>query len=445
MESETLVANAMLNNPVNVNTKRKVITAIGKGVAGIFSFSCGVTNANALIVSGLLTGGASYICAVILFIAVVLVNYKIFEKAVPKVLIGMFDKNPNPQSPSTSDDNFPLSPLRKAALFFGFILAISAGATLGALSYSSMFSFLVTISFFSAISIAFPPLSIILGIATFACVGSLMYDAIDGMVSTPNLIKSCIDFLYDLVNIDPALPRNENKSTFRIVAERAATLLITAIALPLAVIGLFMTMNACAPGLGKILMSIPNAIPNVVDIVCKSICYGFALLAQTPFVIRTAFLTAASFFKNPSSQNTAIKEDAIDKPNPIGKCIKNIIFQIARVLSSIGNGLVAMMGANDLSSSILAGGGGAFNTFSAAVADDKTNENNSTTSIINQLSNSQALHVDLLKDNSNLIDNLEVEDTSLNCDEVIEPISVNNIADNHLDGDENNLLLRVGF
>ncbi|MEO8400684.1 MAG: hypothetical protein ABI597_02660 [Gammaproteobacteria bacterium] len=410
--------------PVIGSRKKKIITSIGKCLAGIFSFSCGVTNANALVVSGLLTGGASYICAAILFLAVILVNYKIFKSAVPKILISMFGEK-NSQNASTSHDNLPLSPIKKTALFFGSILSISAGATLGALAYSSIFSFLGTISFFSALSVAFPPLGIILGIITFVCISSLMFDAIDEMLRTTDFIRSCKNFLYNLIDIDPELPRHKNKSTFRIVTERIATLCITVVSLPLALTGLFMTMSACAPGLGKLLMNIPNAIPDVVDVACKVICYGLALLAQAPFVIRTAFLTVASIF-NSSPREPSMNGDKMDNPNRLTSCIKNIVFQIARALSAVGNGLVAMMGASNMTTTVLAGGGGAFNTFSAAVADSAVKESDSTAAILRHIPVNQHEHTNTLTAHNKpaLVSKEQVYVSFIDGDDVLEIIPI---------------------
>src|SRR5262249_51121439 len=95
-------------------------------------------------------------------------------------------------------------------------------------------------------------------------------------------------FLKNMVDTSPDAPQNRGKSRPRIIGERITTVVLTAIFIPLAAFGLYMTMNACAPGVKDILTSF---IPSAAETLAKVISLGLAFIGQIPFGIQTALQT----------------------------------------------------------------------------------------------------------------------------------------------------------
>lgn len=352
-------------------------SVLGKILASIFAVSCGMTNAKAFLVAGIMTGGGQFVIAGILAIVVFILNYSIFKKAVPNTLKKIFGGKKLFANILVDNKGNSLSAKKKAAIWIGLILSISAGMAFFALNLNCIVTLLTTITFLSSISVVFPPIGTVLALVTFICITSLMFDAISSIFQTTHIIQKCKSILYNLFSMNPELLQNQNKSINRIKFEKLMTLLFLIIFACVGILGLLMTMNACAPALNKCLLTIPNAVPSLVDIVGKIICFGTAFLAQLPFVFKNVILTIVTIFI----------PKAISRPiNPIESTtwhnIHGMLFQIARFLSAIGNGFVAMLGISTVGIKISAGISAGFNTYMAGVDDAITiNKNGSKNSV----------------------------------------------------------------
>jgi hypothetical protein len=260
------------------------------------------------------------------------------------------------------EDRHQSSGLKKIVEIIGYFLAFCVGITFGILSYTSTLAILASFSFLSIASAFFLPIAIALAIVTFACLFALMFNSIRKIIQTENIIIKCKEILYDLIDTDANLPRNQYKSYPRIVAERTVTILLTSIILILAYIGLFMTMINCAQQLSLTLLKVvPYAIANVVHIVSKIISLGLALAGQVPFVLRTSIVSVGNIFNG--------KSDTSDTPDRSAfTYLKSVSLMMLRVISAVGNGLVSMMGADGKITMVLAGIGATGNSFVAAAA-----------------------------------------------------------------------------
>jgi hypothetical protein len=159
-----------------------------------------------------------------------------------------------------------------------------------------------------------------------------MLHAIAKLIKTENLRAQCEKKWREIVSTDPNLPFNKGKKTGRILAERIATCILTIIFLILAVIGLFMVMSASSQKLGEILIKLPNASPQVVNVVSELIAHGFAVLGQIVFVVSKAIQSAINVFGKKMATTTH------------GRLQRFFEF-----VSAFGNGGVAAVGAGGLS------------------------------------------------------------------------------------------------
>lgn len=167
------------------------------------------------------------------------------------------------------------------------------------------------------------------------------------------------------------------KPQWQVYVERALTIMATAAFLPIALLGLFMTQNACAPGVKAILLgAIPQASAMVVDIISNIICLGLAFVGQIPFVVSTAFQTITAFFNTSTiinNSNSWIQNNAkaLDMKSQVAalslveKLQLNTLYLLA-FINAVGNGFISMIG---MSASVilrgLAGIGGWWNSFTA--------------------------------------------------------------------------------
>lgn len=346
----------------------EAIKIVGKILAGVFALSCGITVASALISLHVFSGGmTTMIFTAIFFVGTTAANYKMCKETVPEILIDIFGKERIFQGLIENEKGERLSNIKIFFLIIGFILALSVGITFGTLTYYGFFTVVNTLSFFTILSAGFPPIAVFFALSVFICLSALMLKSISKILKLENPYQTCIDILFDLIDTNPELPRNKGKSTAQIVIERAITILVTLVVLPLSIVGLVMTMNACTPGITNIVLQTPWITPAVADIVSKIITFGLALLGQLPFAIRTAIITASSIFEKYTWQESASK--AADENNTIVNYLVDIGFLVLRVINAVGNGLVAMMGAKGPVALPLAGLGGTINSF-ASTADD---------------------------------------------------------------------------
>jgi hypothetical protein len=188
-----------------------------------------------------------------------------------------------------------------------------------------------------------------------------------------------------------------------VILERILTSMLTVLTIPLAVLGLFMTMNACAPGLKQLMLTYaPRLSATVVDIGVTVVAMGFAFVGQIPFAIQTTVNTIKSFFEKKIEEGSHIevvakKVKLLDEEYPgLTKSSDRLVNRLkvaalygGAVINAIGNGLISMMGASKsgLLSFILSGVGGFWNSLAAGIASinrslskDKASEGNLTTS-----------------------------------------------------------------
>jgi hypothetical protein len=361
-----------------MNRRQKFLTGLGYFFASIIAIGSGVSTAAAFVTLNLVSAGlASYIIAGLIFSAGTLMNWYINKNAVPEVLVDIFGKGKLFQGLMEVAKGQPLSKNRKRAMWFGFLLALSVGITNGVLTYASTFSLSTAFGFLAAISPAFPPIAGVLAGVTLICLTALMLKNIAAVIKTKNLKESCLNFLRNLVSTDPSLPHNQGKSRRRIVAERITTTLLTMVALPLAGLGLYMTMNACAAGAKTFLLkNIPKASVLAVEIVSKTISLGFALLGRIPFTFKNTLRIISRLFPEKAAQPAGEALPSQIKPPKVSLAaqalyvLKAVALYTLCVVNAVGNGLISIVGGGgpERVESMLAGVGGTWNSFVAGAS-----------------------------------------------------------------------------
>jgi hypothetical protein len=262
----------------------------------------------------------------------------IFKRYVSPVLIDLFGR----EKFLIDENGKPLSIWKKLAMGIALTLSLSVGATFGALTYGSTFTLTTAFTFLAAAAPIFPYVAAVLAGVTLICMTALMIKDISDLIKKTDVIGECKNFLKNLVSLDPELPQNKGKSPGRILAERIATVAMTAVFLPLACLGLYMTMNACAPGVKAILLDkIPSLSATVADNVAKVVSLGLAFVGQIPFGIQTAFQTIAKIF-SPKAKEFVPASQAAE--TTLAKTWKGIKL-LSVAINAIGNGLISMMGA----------------------------------------------------------------------------------------------------
>lgn len=360
-----------------MNRRQKILTAIGYVFAGIIAIGSGVSTAAAFVTLNLVSAGlASYIIAGLIFSAGALMNWYINKNAVPEVLVDIFGKGRLFQGLMEVAKGQPLSQKKKAAMWVGFLLALSVGITNGVLTYGSTFSLSTAFGFLAAISPAFPPIAGILAGVTLICLTALMLKNIAAVIKTKDIVKTCVDFLRNLVSTDPKLPHNEGKSRRRILAERITTTVLTIVALPLAGLGLYMTMNACAAGAKAFLLkNIPKASLVAVEIASKTISLGLALLGRIPFTVKNTIRTISKLFSGKELVKAGVAGQPVVQPKLSSSAqalyvLKAVGLYSLCVVNAVGNGLISIVGGGgpDRAESMLAGAGGTWNSFVAGAS-----------------------------------------------------------------------------
>lgn len=293
------------------NWWQRTLTVLGYFLTTIIAVGSGVTTAAAFMMLGLVPAGiASALVASLIFVAGTGINYYIYQSAVGDVLIDIFGKGGLFKGLMQTDDGKPLSVGRKILMSVGFLLALSAGITFGALAYSSTFSIVAAFSFLTVLSPGLPAIAATLAVVTVVALTALMLKSIADLIKTENIWKKTKDFLYNLVDINENSPQNKGKSKPRIILERSLAVLFTVAILPLAAFGLFMTMNACVPGVKEILINkIPSASAALIDGLSKAITLGLSFLGQLPFVLITALRTVTGWFTKSTNPCSVVVSD----------------------------------------------------------------------------------------------------------------------------------------
>jgi hypothetical protein len=191
------------------------------------------------------------------------------------------------------------------------------------------------------------------------------------------LLNKTILSFKDIECIHTLVVGHSIKSRARIVAERLLTALLTIAALPLAALGVYMTMNACAAGT-KLFLSkaIPNASVAVIDIVSKVLGLGLAFLGRIPFTMRNAVRTIAHFLntalqKSPTYQKLIVAQPQQSFLQRLWSGFSVGILYTFCLINAIGNGLIAMVGGGKSVGPAFGGvigGAGTLNSLAAGVA-----------------------------------------------------------------------------
>lgn len=181
----------------------------------------------------------------------------------------------------------------------------------------------------------------------------------------------------ELQEIEKATKNHKVKTRDRLIMERVITLILMGISVPLAILGIYMTMKACAPGIKQFLLKfIPRLSVAIVDRSVTVIAFGFAFLGQIPFAIQATVSTINSLFTKKSTEGKSAKS----APEPLLKqrtCTDEIFNQMkifglyfTAVVNAVGNGLISLMGAKTSGpfQFILSGVGGLWNSLAAGIA-----------------------------------------------------------------------------
>lgn len=141
------------------------------------------------------------------------------------------------------------------------------------------------------------------------------------------------------------------KSKQQIILARALTLFFTLLALPLAALGVFMTMNASALATQAFLLrTIPSASILVVAVISKVLGLGLAFIGRIPFTCRNAIGTINHFLdlelekRDIKAQQQAAKARGFSWRH-LWADFKTATLYFLCFINAIGNGFIAMVGA----------------------------------------------------------------------------------------------------
>ena len=341
--------------------RQRYLEKLGYLASIIFAVGCGVSTAAAFITAGVVSGPIlPFIIAGILFSAGTGANWWIFKRYVPPVLIDFFGKGKLFKSLREKEDGTPLPWSKIGLMGLAFTLSLSVGITFAALTFMSTFTLSTAFTFMAGATAFFPPVAIILASVTLICMTSLMIKDIAELFRKENVLGECAKFLKNLVSTDRNLPQNKGKSDRRIICERVLTVGLTALFLPIALMGLYLTMNACAPGVKAILMKF---IPGAAETLSKVIAMGFAFIGQIPFGAQTTFQTTSKICGPAQSSDP----DLIISPMS-NKQMAIRGFKLSNIFgNATGNGFIPMMGAEGLPQKIMAMISGFLNSMLAGV------------------------------------------------------------------------------
>lgn len=353
--------------------KKKILIYIGIVIAAIFSLACGVIVDNALItIFDLQPGLLLYFLLILFFVAVFCTNFfRMFKVSVPEVLVDMFGHEKLFHGLTKMENDEQFSTKRKVALTIGLAFSSSVGILFGAMTYKSVFVVAKSIGFSQA-ALSGSPIKIFaisLALTAFLCFTSLILKSLATILRKPNLSASIKDSLHNLVSCDARLRQNKNKTERRILIERTVSVMIFAILVPIIGLGLLMTLNACAMELSKIFVSNDLFSPFSAKNISQFLAFFLAFPGQFIFAIRTSYITTTRFF---------IAEEKIEQKTSSQAgyllLINNLLkptMEILRIINAIGNGFIAMMGANGIFMMIIAGAGNTMGNYAAAVKDEK--------------------------------------------------------------------------
>lgn len=356
-------------------TKKRFLDVTGKALAFLFSMSCGMTNVYAVFL--IINSPLAYIVAPIMFIAVIAMNYKMLNKSVPEVLISIFGGkyflqgllSVGKKSHSTS---------KKILILFGFICAFTAGLSFGALNYiavASVINSVCSISFLATV------LASIFLLITVACITCLMFKSIVQLIQANHILEKSKKFFINLFDMNPNLQRHQNKSTLEIYFLRFLHIMLLLILIPISIMGLIMTTKVCANGINQLLHT--SNIEYIPTLVSEILAFGVGMIGQIPFVLKTTIMAVSGFFEKPDQTTKSEALFMSDKLFAGGILLLRIIF-------AVGNGIIAMLSAQDSITRCLAASGGMVNSF-ASTTDDIPIASHSSTKIKTRLTKDSKL------------------------------------------------------
>ncbi len=349
---------------------KKFLQKLGSVLAAIFSCACGIIVINALItVFQIKSGIFLYMLSLLFFIAVFSTNYfRMFKTSVPEVLEDIFGHG-FLKGWTTTYNGKVFSFGRKCVLAIGFICSFAVGALFAAITFNSVF--VVAQSFSEKLANSLFAILIANGLAAAAliCFTSLIMKSIAKILRTPDLWKLFRSRYKELISTDARLSHNKGKTCHRIFIERVITLSLLIIIVPLVTWGLLTTLNACARALAVILVNHHLLTAHHAVCVSKTIAFGLAFPGQVTFGVRTSFITVTGLF----SRSKAKKLIASNQPWRVilYRAILRYGLEILRIISAIGNGMIAMLGAEGTIMMVLAGLGNTMSAYTAAVKDEK--------------------------------------------------------------------------
>jgi|GEM_PF-7040652 len=332
-----------ITNHSHITPWQKVLSDFGLLCSAIMAVGCGVSTAGTFISMNIATGGLASVIAAMLFVSGTAVNWWIFKRYVSPVLIALFGR----EKFMVDENNNPLEISQIVMLGIAIALATSVGITFAALTFTSTFDLVLAFPFLTAIGPALPYVAGLLAGVTLICMTALMLKDLADLIKAGNIIQNCKNFLTNLFSANPNAIENKGKSPTRVKWERNFRVTLSFLFIPLACIGLFMTMSACAPGVKEILLhNIPLISARVADGLAKFISLGLAFAGQIPFGITTAFETLASISKTIfGTGSQEVKSVVREKPISTGEKIWNRIRLAAVFSNASGNGGISAKGA----------------------------------------------------------------------------------------------------
>jgi hypothetical protein len=320
----------------------------GKIIALIFAIGTGVTAMAALTV--LVSGPAFFILAPLLCVATTYANYRMTKNDVANILLGgikglfTYDLADEAHKDAEGHDTRKLIPLHKRIfLAVGILFSLTFGVALGALTFNATLALTATFPFLTAVSVLLPPIGILLGIDTFFCLFSLMVKAFSELAKTDNLLQKIKHGFVDMFWFNAE--RDAGKPTWQVVLERGLVA-IAATTMVVATLGLIMwgkinTLMNCANAFADILMKIPHASAVAVNVVSNILVNVCALIAQIPFVLKTALTPIFMLFAAPLPKS--IQEDIGEvKPMTTKKKFETTALFTASIFSSGAMAAIAM-------------------------------------------------------------------------------------------------------
>lgn len=367
-------------NPIEdlVDTREDTVTTpkthkwwrrFGKSSSIIFAISCGINTAAAL--SSLLAGPVFWAVAAVLCVLTTYANYRMTHHDVSNTfadgILKLFKKK---KSAIKAGESEYLSWKKIFFIAGGIVLSVIFGAVFGALTFNSTIMLVVAFPILASISVALPPIGIVLGVFTFLTMATLMTKAFSQLAQTENLPEKIKKIAVSLFFWDEE--RDKDKSIARVVCERiaACTLMAAMSVITLGLIGLgqYYTLKNCAVGFSAILNGFNLISPNVVNIISITLAQGCALAAQIPFILKTGLGPIVKLFSPKPKDDPSIPYVEITPPKSFGYFkIKTTLLVVASGFSAVASGAIALAGNALNVVPILASIGAFLNTFLGSV------------------------------------------------------------------------------